>query len=92
MCNFYKKMNHFFGRLGVNLVAISILVLIGSFIFSLFYSIFFMDKDLYVNFNSILLYIAFWGILLVTGQKLASKAPNSVFKFKDKKDVGITDE
>ena len=92
MCNFYKKMNHFFGRLGVNLVAISILVLIGSFIFSLFYAMFFMDKDLYVNFNSVLLYIAFWGVLLVTGQKLASKAPNSVFKFKDNKNRGSTDE
>ncbi|WP_198304530.1 hypothetical protein [Arcobacter vandammei] len=93
MCNFYKNMNHFFGSLGVTLVVVSILVLIGSFIFSLFYAMFFAPDDLYVNINIVLSYIAFWGVLLVSGEKMASKAPNSVFKFKDnKKDMSIADE
>ncbi|WP_198304212.1 hypothetical protein [Arcobacter vandammei] len=92
MCNFYKNMNHFFGSLGVTLVVVSILVLIGSFILSLFYAMFFAPDDLYVNINMVLLYIVFWGVLLVTGQKLASKAPNSVFRFKDNKSTSSTDE
>ncbi len=89
MCNFYKNMNHFFGRLGVYLTVISILVLIGYLIFGFFYGLFSSNSDFYLDLNSILAYITFWGILLATGKSMADKAPNSVFNFKDRKDSGI---
>ena len=51
MCKFYKNMNHFFHSFGIFLTVISILVLIGSFIYGFFYTMFFQDND-YVDFNS----------------------------------------
>ena len=52
MCKFYKNMNHFFHIFGIFLIVISILVLIGSFIYGFFYTMFFQDND-YVDFNSV---------------------------------------
>ncbi len=46
-----------------------------------FYTMFFQDND-YVDFNSVLIYIAFWAILLATGKSMASKSSNSVFELK----------
>ena len=78
MCKFDKNMNHFFHIFGIFLIVISILVLIGSFIYGFFYTMFFQDND-YVDFNSVLIYIAFLAILLATGKSIASKSSNSVF-------------
>ena len=88
MCQFYKNMNHFFHSFGIFLIVISILVLIGSFIYGFFYTMFFQDND-YVDFNSFLIYIAFLAILLATGKSMASKSSNSVFELENnKKEVG----
>lgn len=92
MCNFYKKMNHLFGSFGVYLTVISILVLIGSFIYSFFYTTFVPSSDFYFDINSISAYIIFWVVLFAAGKIMADKAPNSVFNFEDKKDIGKTDE
>ena len=88
MCKFYKNMNHFFHSFGIFLTVISMLVLIGSFIYGFFYTMFFQDND-YVDFNSVLIYIAFLAILLATGKSMASKSSNSVFELENnKKEVG----
>ena len=92
MCKSYKNMNHFFHNFGIFLTVISILVLIGSFIYGFFYTMFFQDND-YVDFNSVLIYIAFWAILLATGKSMASKSSNSVFELENnKKGSGIANE
>ena len=92
MCKFYKNMNHFFHSFGIFLIVISILVLIGSFIYGFFYTMFFQDND-YVDFNSFLIYIAFLAILLATGKSMASKSSNSVFELENnKKGSGIANE
>ena len=92
MCKFYKNMNHFFHSFGIFLTVISILVLIGSFIYGFFYTLFFQDND-YMDFNSDLIYIAFWAILLATGESIVSKSSNSVFELENnKKGSGIANE
>ena len=92
MCQFYKNMNHFFHSFGIFLIVISILVLIGSFIYGFFYTMFFQDND-YVDFNSFLIYIAFLAILFATGKSMASKSSNSVFELENnKKGSGIANE
>ena len=68
------------------------MVLIGSFIYGFFYTMFFQDND-YVDFNSFLIYIAFLAILLATGKSMASKSSNSVFELENnKKGSGISNE
>ena len=85
-------MNHFFHSFGIFLTVISILVLIGSFIYGFFYTMFFQDND-YVDFNSFLIYIAFLAILFATGKSMASKSSNSVFELENnKKGSGISNE
>ena len=92
MCKFYKNMNQFFHSFGIFLIVISILVLIGSFIYGFFYTMFFQDND-YVDFNSFLIYIAFLAILFATGKSMASKSSNSVFELENnKKGSGIANE
>ena len=88
MCKFYKNKNHFFHSFGIFLTVISILVLIGSFVYSFFYTLFF-QYNYYVDFNSVLIYIAFWAILLASGESIVSKSSNSVFELENnKKDSG----
>ena len=92
MCKFYKNMNHFFHSFGIFLTVISILVLIGSFIYGFFYTMFFFFF-FYVYFNSVLIYIAFLAILLATGKSMASKSSNSLFELENnKKGIGIANE
>ncbi len=92
MCQFYKNMNHFFHSFGIFLIVISILVLIGSFIYGFFYTMFFQDND-YVDFNIFLIYIAFLAILLATGKSMSSKSSNSLFELENnKKGIGIANE
>ncbi|MCT7499960.1 hypothetical protein N5S76_09255 [Aliarcobacter cryaerophilus] len=53
---------------------------------------FFQDND-YVDFNSVLVYIAFWAILLATGKSMVYKSSNSLFELtNNKKDSGIANE
>ena len=80
MCNFYKSMNKYISQLGELLFVISILVLVASFIFSMFYLIFFYNEDEYLDFNNGLLYIGFWIVLLAVGVKIVDKSPNSFLK------------
>ncbi len=80
MCNFYKSMNKYISQLGELLFVISILVLVASFIFSMFYLIFFYNEDEYLDFNNGLLYIGFWVVLLAVGVKIVDKSPNSFLK------------
>ena len=85
-------MNHFFHSFGIFLTVISILVFIGSFIYGFFYTLFFQGND-YVDFNSVLVYIAFWAILLATRKSIVSKSSNSLFELtNNKKDSGIANE
>ena len=92
MCKFYKNMNHFFHSFGIFLTVISMLVLIGSFIYGFFYTMFFQDNE-YVDFNSVLIYIAFWAILLATGKSMVYKSSNSLFELENnKKGIGIANE
>ena len=92
ICKFYKNMNHFFHSFGIFLTVISILVLIGSFIYGFFYTMFFQD-NYYVDFNSVLVYIAFWAILLATGKSMVYKSSNSLFELENnKKGIGIANE
>ena len=87
MCNFYKNMNKYISQLGELLFVISILVLVASFIFSMFYLIFFYNEDEYLDFNNGLLYIGFWVVLLAVGVKIVDKSPNSFLKSDSKDDI-----
>ena len=87
MCNFYKSMNKYISQLGELLFVISILVLVASFIFSMFYLIFFYNEDEYLDFNNGLLYIGFWVVLLAVGVKIVDKSPNSFLKSDSKDDI-----
>lgn len=77
MCDFYKIGNKTICRLAEFLFVISILVLVGSLLFVMVYSLFFNNEYEYFDFNNGLLYIAFWAVLLTAAVKIVHKSPDS---------------
>ncbi|OCL89424.1 hypothetical protein [Arcobacter porcinus] len=80
MCNFYKNINKKISNFGEFLMIVSTFVLVASFIFSIFYAIFFNNEDKYIDVNNVSAYIAVWAVLLAVGVKIVDRSPNSFLK------------
>ncbi len=85
MCNFYKIGNKTICRFGELPYCILELVLLGSLLFVMVYTLFFNNEYKYFDFNNGLLYLAFWAVLLTSAVKIVHKSPESFLKSNSKK-------